>query len=161
MPPIPPRTVRQEPACFIVADAEQRPVAYVYYDEEPLPGTKAKWSAEEAREIAEEIARPLLGLDEASLGALRKVRSAASAIAPSWGRALARCPAMRARATTYSPPDPVRLASAARVFAAPAGPAAPERKSPRPRPQPGAPRSTAMPRRAVSHRRHCGPLMCA
>ena len=75
MPPRHPLTTRESNnACMIVDDAEQRPVAYVYFDEKPLPGTQAKWSRREAREIAEEIARPLLGLDEASLGALRKVR---------------------------------------------------------------------------------------
>lgn len=75
MPPVPPLSVREyERSCFIVDDAEGRPAAYVYFDETPLPGTKAKWSREEALEIAKDIARPLLGLDQRATQALREVR---------------------------------------------------------------------------------------
>lgn len=43
--------------CFIVVDAADRPVAYVYFAENARRSATGRWSREEARAIAKRIAR--------------------------------------------------------------------------------------------------------
>lgn len=55
--PTPPCTVRALEEAFVVIDAAGRSVAYVYYAEGARRSATGRWSHDEARAIAERIAR--------------------------------------------------------------------------------------------------------
>lgn len=63
-------------ACFVVRDAEGTALAYAYFSDQPIAGTGAKLSRDEARRVAANIAKIPDGvrvqLDEDERAALRK-----------------------------------------------------------------------------------------
>jgi hypothetical protein len=55
---LPPRSVEEQPACFVVGDHNGQQLAYVYFENEPGRRSAAKLlSKDEARRIAANIAK--------------------------------------------------------------------------------------------------------
>lgn len=52
-----PCTVRELEEAFVVTDADGRAVSYIYHAEDTRKAATGRWSREEARAIAERIAR--------------------------------------------------------------------------------------------------------